>query len=187
MQWDSYSPVCFQGQSYGMKSASFGPYLELPKRVTARMELAIGSSTAPREAMRMNGWAITDPLTVTKSPATYQEFIQSSKGEFTVAKHGAILWSRSGWFSERSAAYLASARPVITQDTGFGHVLPTGNGLLCYDSPEAAADCIHGVTAEYERHCRSAAFSQEFFDSGHVLTDLLARAMAGDYLTGADK
>ena len=118
MQWDSYRPVEFGSKRYGMKSESFRQYLDLPTRVKATLELAIGSEHAPRDELESHGWHLRDPLEVTKTPWSYQDYIRQSRGEFSVAKHGYVL-SGSGWFSERSVGYLASGRPVITQDTGF--------------------------------------------------------------------
>jgi glycosyltransferase involved in cell wall biosynthesis len=98
--------------------------------------------------------------------------------EFSVAKQG--YWvSESGWFSERSAAYLASGRPVITQDTGFSQWLPKGLGLLSFNSPEEAVSAIENLKADYPRHCRSAReLAEEYFDASAVLTALIERASA---------
>lgn len=45
------------------------------------------------------------PREITRGPWRYPQYIQHSKGEFTVAKRGYVI-NRSRWFSERSAAYL---------------------------------------------------------------------------------
>jgi hypothetical protein len=66
---------------------------------------------------------------MSSEPEPYAQYITQSRGEFTVAKDQNVRL-RSGWFSDRSATYLASGRPVITQDTGFGNILPTGRGLF---------------------------------------------------------
>jgi len=118
MQWDSYPAREFGGRRYGMKSESFGPYLNLPARCGSAFELAVGSPSAPRELLRDAGWILRDPLEVTRDPWTYQEYLRGSKAEFGVAKHGYVI-GRTGWFSERSACYLATGRPVLVQDTGF--------------------------------------------------------------------
>jgi hypothetical protein len=126
--------------------------------------------------MRECGWVVTDPMAVTRTPVTYQEFIRDSKAEFSVAKHGYVA-SRSGWFSERSAAYLASGRPVVTQNTGFPEWLDRDAGVLAYDSPASAIDAIERVSRDYLRHAHAALeVAREYFDSSTVLRDLLARA-----------
>ena len=95
------------------------------RKSTNNSRLALGSATAPRERLRDHGWHLVDPLAVTRDPWTYQRYIEKSKAEFSVAKHGYVV-SRCGWFSERSACYLAAGRPVVVQDTGFSDRLPTG-------------------------------------------------------------
>lgn len=113
---------------------------------------------------------------VTRDPWSYQEFIRGSKAEWSVAKHGYVA-SRSGWFSERSAAYLASGRPVLTQQTGFSHWLPTGAGLLAFETIEEALAGMEKIDANYEHHCRATReLAETFFDAGMVLTSLIERA-----------
>ncbi len=179
MLWDSYAPQERGDHRFGMKSESFEPYFDLPDRtgLTGQLELAVGGPNVPKSKLRENGWLVIDPLGPTEDPWTYQRYLQQSKAEFTVAKHGYVV-SRCGWFSERSAHYLASGRPVITQDTGFGTWLPTGEGLIAFTTPAEAADAIAEVDRNYERHCRAArALAEEHFDSGKVLTRLLELAM----------
>jgi hypothetical protein len=173
MQWDSYSTREFNGVSYGMKSQSFQPYLELPLKTQATFELALGSSSAPQDLLKRNGWEICDPLAVTRTPWTYQQYIQQSKAEFSVAKQGYVI-GNSGWFSERSSCYLASGRPVVVQDTGFSEWIETGAGVTAFSNPEEALAGIQEINRRYEFHCRVArAIAQEYFDSQKVLSKLL--------------
>ena len=100
-----------------------------------------------------------------------------SEHEFTVAKHGYVA-SRCGWFSERSAHYLASGRPVITQETGFSDWLPTGAGLFAFSNPDEVLAAIQEIDRDHAFHCREArALAEEYFDSDKVLTQLLDHAM----------
>lgn len=155
MQWDSYPAREYDGLRYGMKSESFAPYLDLPGRVGERIDLAVGSSGAPRSRLAAAGWNVLDPEPLTASSAKYRAFIQGSAGEFSVAKAGYVTtWS--GWFSERSCAYLASGRPVVVQDTGFSDSLPTGCGLVAFRSPEEAAALVEDVRGRLSMHARSA-------------------------------
>jgi hypothetical protein len=175
MQWDSYPAREHGGRRYGMKSASFAPYLDLPGRVAPVLELAVGSESAPRDLLREHGWAVRDPLEPTRDPWTYQQYIQESSAEFSVAKHGYVV-SRSGWFSERSAAYLASGRPVVTQETGFSTWLPTGSGVVSFDTFDEARQGIEEVRHRYAFHCRAAReVAEESFDARTVLTGMLER------------
>jgi hypothetical protein len=158
-----------------MKSASFEPYLDLPGRTRSRLLLALGSARAPRERLKEAGWEVCDPLESTRTLTTYQAFIRESKAEFSVAKQGYVS-AGSGWFSERSAAYLASGRPVVVQDTGFTRWMTTGHGVLAFSRPEEALGGIESVAAAYVQHCRSAReLACAYFDSGRVLTSLLDR------------
>lgn len=180
MQWQSYAPREYGGQQYGMKSDSFGPYLGLPGCIEGTLELALGGSTAPRDLLAAHGWVLRNPLEVAIDPWEYQAYIRRSKGEFTVAKHGYVV-SRSGWFSERSAAYLASGRPVITEDTGFSDWLPSGTGVIAFSSLEEAVDGISEVCARYDMHCTAAReIAVEYFDSDRVLSLLLQQAFDED-------
>lgn len=176
MQWESYPTVRHEGRTYGMKSLSFEPYFELPSKVVARLELAIGSASAPRDRLAQAGWIVRDPYELSRDPWIYQGFIQGSKAEFTVAKHGYVS-TASGWFSDRSAEYLASGRPVVTQETGFSRWLEADCGVLAFRSPDEARDAIERVCADYKRHSRAAReIAESFFESRRVLTSLLERA-----------
>jgi hypothetical protein len=176
MQWDSYPAREYLGQRFGMKSESFGPYLDLPRTLGPWFEIAVGGTEAAR-VLGERGWVVHNPITAIGDPCGYQTFLQQSRAEFTVAKQGYVV-SRSGWFSERSAAYLASGRPVVTQDTGFRDWLPAGEGLLTFATPEQAARCVDEVIQDYDHHCHAArALAEAHFDSHRVLQHLLDRAL----------
>jgi hypothetical protein len=116
----------------------------------------------------------------TLTPSGYQDFIAASRGEFSVAKHVYVAM-RTGWFSERSACYLAAGRPVVVQDTGFSQVFPTGEGLLTFTNLEEAAASLEKVEANYERHARAArAVAEEYFESDRVLTQVIEDAFRSD-------
>lgn len=176
MQWDSYSSLEHAGRHFGMKSESFDPYLNLPRRSGKAFRLAVGSESAPRDVLTEHGWEVNNPLEVIRNAWDYQRFIENSKGEWTVAKHGYVA-SRGGWFSERSAAYLASGRPVITEETGFSRWLPVGKGVFSFDSEAAALSALEAVESDYETNCRYArTIAEEYFNSDVVLSSLLDRA-----------
>ena len=115
--------------------------------------------------------SVTPPFTT--DPWRYRDYIQPSRGEFTVARDVHVRL-RSGWFSERSACYLAAGRPVITQDTGFGTVLPTGEGLFAFNSMDEILAAFEAVNADYEKHSRAArAVAEDYFKAEKVLAKLL--------------
>jgi GT2 family glycosyltransferase len=178
MLWESYDALEYEGRRYGQKSESFGPYLDLPVDAGRHFQLAIGSSSAPGEYLESLGWDVINPLQPTRDPWTYQHYIQQSKGEFGIAKHGYVV-SHSGWFSERSAAYMASGRPVIVQDTGFTTWLPSGEGVLPFTNRDSALCAIEEVNRRYEHHCQAARdAAAAYFDSNVVLTELLTGALS---------
>jgi hypothetical protein len=178
MQWDSYPAREYQGRRYGLKSDSFESFWDLPAKTGPVFELALGNAKAPRASLQDKGWIIRDPIELTRDPWAYQDYIQASKGEFTVAKHGYVV-SRSGWFSERSAVYLASGRPVITEETGFSDWIPTGAGVFSFCTPDEVLDAIEQIDSRYDFHCQAARdIAAEFFDSRGVLTRLVEASYA---------
>ena len=178
MQWDSYPALEHQGERFGMKSDSFTPFRDLPRRTRVPLELAASGPALPWLELQTLGWRILHPLVPTANPWTYRRYIRASRGEFSVAKQGYVA-ARTGWFSERSANYLASGRPVVTQETGFSDVLPTGEGLLAFSTLDEAVAAVEDVAAGHERHSRAAReLAVEWFDSRKVLTRLLEDAFA---------
>jgi len=156
---------------------SFEPYMDLPRRTSAQLEMAVGGADAPRETLRANGWGVQDPLSVAISPWDYQKYISGSRGEFTVANQGYVV-SNSGWFSDRSAAYLASGRPVVTEDTGFSEWLPVGTGLFSFQTSGDALDAVAKIERDYIRHSAAARrLAEKYFDSAEVLSRLTEQAI----------
>jgi hypothetical protein len=174
MQWKSYQVHTHNGRQFGMKEQSFKEFKDLPSKVGPLLELVV--SGGPRERLLRDGWLLRDPIETTADPWRYQEFIRASKAEFGIAKHGYVT-SNSGWFSERSAAYLASGRPVLAQNTGFTRWLPTGRGLLSFDDMDDAIRGIDEIQSDYDRHAEAAReIIRNYFDSRKVLTQLLERS-----------
>lgn len=173
MQWQSYHKEIHAGIEYGMKSESFDPYWALPNETKENLELAIGGAQVPLETLKSNGWKTISSVKVTETPWSYKKYLSASKGEWSVAKHGYVI-SKSGWFSERSAAYLACGKPVITQNTGFNKNIETGLGLLDFNTKEETMECMQRVNKEYRLHSTKAIeIAKEFFDHNTVLTKLL--------------
>lgn len=178
MQWESYRTRKFGGLVYGMKADSFAMIEDLPSKVDARLELALGGATAPRDRLRCLGWILRDPAGPTRSTVAFQRYLQESFAEFTIAKQGYVA-SQCGWFSERSANYLACGRPVVVQDTGFTLGMETGLGVLAFRDIESAVEAIEAVQSRYLAHCRAAReIAENYFDARAVLSSLIERAMA---------
>jgi hypothetical protein len=156
------------------KHFEFMKFLELPSRTNQTLELAVsGCNDSDRHMFQQHGWRIRDASEVSDDVDTYREYIASSRAEFTVAKDQNVRL-RSGWFSDRSATYLAARRPVVTQDTGFGNILPTGRGLFGFSTLEEAVVAVEAINSDYQQHSRAAwELARAYFDSDLVLTRLL--------------
>jgi len=177
INWSAYGDREYEGRVYGQKDREFEPFFSLPRDTGEAMEMAINGPAAVRKRLADGGWRLADPSEVTRDPWTYQQYLRASQAEFGVAKHGYVC-TQSGWFSDRSSAYLATGRPVVVQDTGFSDFLPCGEGLLAYRSPEGAVAAIRALRDNYDRHCRAArSLAEEYFDARRVLTDLLERSL----------
>ena len=158
------------------KKFAFGPYLDLPVRVPeARFELAmnIAAKDPERERLRRLGWDIVDPHRVARTPRAYRRYLASALGEFTAIKGVDVAW-RTGWISDRAAAFLALGRPVITEDTGAQRYLPAKNGFCFIRSVAEAEAALREVLrdrsqlSKQARHC-----AVEVFDSAKNLRRIL--------------
>ena len=182
MNWTSHNSVEFEGMQFGQKDEEFRHYIELPELVEPQaLELALGSGKnqpPPRALLMHKGWNLVDPNEVCPDLDSFRAYTESSKAEWGVAKNGYVR-GQSGWFSERSARYLAAGRPVVVQETGFSDVLPVGEGILPFTTLEEAARAIREVERDYDRHAEAArAIAEQHFDSDAILARLVAEAMA---------
>jgi hypothetical protein len=153
-------------------------FLDLPRRTGAAFELAMDVDKSPgdREQLAAHGWGVVDPLAISTDAMRYRNYIRASRGEFSVAKELNVRLA-TGWFSDRSACYLAAGRPVVVQDTGFRSTLPTGAGLLAFRSPEEAVEAVHHVVANWDLHSAAARrIAEKYFAAKWVLADLLDKA-----------
>ncbi len=160
------------------KRSAYLRYLELPNRARRRFDLAAyilpQDQTGDRELLELNGWTLLDPRSVVATPQDYREFIRRSRAEIQCPKP-AYRELRTGWFSDRSACYLASGRPVLAEETGFSEFLPTGAGLLSFKDMAEALAGVADIDGNYERHSRAArALAEQHLDSRHWLPKMLA-------------
>jgi hypothetical protein len=168
--------IVWQGETlHWSKHYEFLRFINLPSRASLPLELAtIRISDDEKAQMHQHGWRIVSSINLSK-PDTYRNYIMNSIGEFTVAKDQNIRL-RSGWFSERSACYLAAGRPVITQDTGFGNILPTGEGLFAFSTEDEALAAIDAIARDFRRHSMAALeIAREYFDASMVLGNIMHR------------
>lgn len=174
--WRGYGSVEDDGVFYGQKAHSFRQFITLPRLTPERFMLAMAihpDELSDVEALGANGWELVDPHRAAGTPDAYRMFIQGSKGEFGVAKSGYVV-SRCGWFSDRSACYLASGRPVIAQETGWSSFLPKGKGLFAFENAADVLAAMEEVAADYPANARAARLiAEEYLDSDHVLGGVL--------------
>ena len=179
MNWVSYKSCEFDGDTWGQKDVEFLRCLDLPQKSSEAFEIAMGlgpGKKRPTEMLQQKGWTIVEPDQRLPDPWTYHDYVRTSKGEWSIAKEGYVK-SRSGWFSCRSACYLASGRPCVLLDTGWSRSYPTGEGLLAFNTVEEAAAGIARVANNYDAHCRAARdLAEECFDARKVLGAMLQRA-----------
>ena len=177
INWSAYADRTHEGTVYGQKDREFEPFVTLPNDVSTPFEIAFNGPTPIKDRLSAGGWNTLDPREVTADPFTYQRFIARSKAEFCVAKHGYVS-TRSGWFSDRTSGYLASGRPAVVQDTGFGDFVPTGKGLLTFRTPDEAKAALRALDDDYPGHCVAArAVAESYFDSRKVLGEMLEKSI----------
>jgi hypothetical protein len=175
MTWNNFcQPVEYKEQTFGTKEMEFAKIESISKRHPAvRFQVATGGSGAPVERWRNIGWQVIDSHSVSEAVNDYRDYIETSRGELSVAKNLYVA-TRSGWFSCRSACYLAANRPVVVQDTGLSEVLPTGRGLLAFADTQEAEEAVAEVESDYAGHSRAAGeFAAEFLDSKRVIGRML--------------
>jgi len=174
MTWNVFKgKLEYGGVEYRGKAEEFAKIAELPRRLKQSFRLAIGGTEAPLDALAAQGWRVEDGPAATLTPQDYQDYVAASRGEVSVAKNVYVAM-RTGWFSTRSACYLAASRPVIVQDTGFSHLLPTGRGLHAFSTGDEAAAAIEAVEANHGAEMKAAReVALAYFDARQVLTRLI--------------
>ena len=164
------------GVQFGVKAHEFRKFLALPTCTDHEFEIALDVHPADRqdvESLVGHGWRIADPRQVAADPFAFRRYIQESSAEFSVAQ-GIYVDTCSGWFSDRTVRYLASGKPVLVQDTGFGQTYPVGCGLVAFRTLQEAVRGAEGINRDYGRHARAAReIAEGFFDSDKVIQTLL--------------
>jgi hypothetical protein len=170
--------VAYAGELYRWsKHHEWEKIIDLPRSTAQPFELALNVSPEDRERLVRHGWRVVSPSTFSLDVfGGYPAYIRRSRGELTVAKDQNVRL-RSGWFSERDACYLASGKPVVAQDTGFGATLPLGEGLFAFRTIAEAVDAVESINADYTRHAKAArAIAEEYFEATGVARRLLEAA-----------
>ncbi len=174
MTWKNFPKLIeHAGRTYGAKEFEFPKIEDVPRRVAASFEVAVGGNEAPRERWRDLGWVVRDSHAVTADVDVYRDYILGSLGEFSVAKNMYVA-THCGWFSCRTVCYLAAGRPAVVQDTGFSRHFPCGEGLLAFTDTASAIAGLEAVARDPLGHAGAArAVAQKHFDSDVVLGEIL--------------
>jgi hypothetical protein len=174
--WDAQGrDIVHEGKKLSWrKSEKYEQIIDLPGKLPGvTLDLTMSGMKEDAQRFAGHGWHVKNALDLSKDIWAYHDYILNSTAEFTVAKEQNIQL-KSGWFSDRSASYLASGRPVIVEDTGFGTFLPVGEGLVTFDGVDNAKAAIENVVSDYPKHRKAARrIAEEFFDSDKVLGDIL--------------
>jgi hypothetical protein len=174
--WDSKDrDIVVDGRKLSWrKCEKYEKIIDLPGKLPGvALDLTMSGMRDDAQRFAGHGWTVKDALVVSGDIWAYREYIQNSTAEFTVAKEQNIQL-KSGWFSDRSATYLASGRPVIVEDTGFGAYLPVGRGLVTFEGADGAREAIETILSDYPAHRKAArGIAEEHFESGKVLTNIL--------------
>jgi hypothetical protein len=178
MTWNVFrGKLLHRNIEYHGKGVEFDKIISLPRHLRQPFRAAVGGTKAPVEELIGQGWTVEDGPAATVTPQAYQHYLTASRGEVSVAKHVYVAL-RTGWFSCRSACYLAAARPVVVQDTGFTGLIPAGKGLHVFTDSEGAADEISMIERDYAREARAAReLAHAYFDSRKVLAKLINDAV----------
>ena len=175
----AFGPIEHGGVQYGPKAHEFRRFAELPRLVDVPFEIALDIHPADARDRRLlveNGWQLVDPSVAAGGMDEFRRYVLDAAAEFSVAQ-GVYVHARSGWFSDRTARYLAAGRPALVQDTGLAESLPTGEGLLTFSSVDDAVDAAARLAREYTAHAEAAAaFAAEHLAAERILPPVLDRA-----------
>jgi hypothetical protein len=175
-----YGDLCYQGTWYRAKYDEFRRFADLPRRTSRACEVTLRAFRDNDEAVQLlrdGGWIVRRSPEVEDLDG-YRRYIATSRGEIGIGK-GAYIHGRSGWFSDRTACYLASGKPCLVQSTGIEHHLPTGDGIVTFHDMGDAVTAMRDINARYDHHCQAAReFALEFLDYRKVLPAMLEKCMA---------
>ena len=179
MSWSYFGgPLIYKGVEYGAKAPEYEKFHDLPKRVKVPLILAVGGYHQDAEKIKKDGWQWLDARPMSLTPQGYVKFIEDSLAEWSIAKQVYVA-TRSGWFSCRTACYLAAGRPAVVQETGWSKFIPAGNGVITFETMEQAISGINEVLANLAKHHAGAyEIAREYLTPQKVLTPMIENMFA---------
>ena len=155
MNWQSHKPISYKGKQYGQKDIEFEKFIQLPTLVDAAIEVAVAGKNVPANRLESNKWKVVNGTEVTHTYNSFCRYVENAKAEFSVCKNVFVALN-TGWFSDKSAVFLASGRPVVLEDTGFSQHLPCGLGLFAVKNVAEAGMAIKEIENNWEKHSKAA-------------------------------
>jgi len=179
MSWTYYGGLIYEGVEYFAKPPEFDRFIDLPSHVKTPLMLAIGGHKAPRKEIEQAGWKTIDAPAVTTTGESYLHFIRDSAGEWSIAKN-IYVGTNSGWFSCRTACYLAAGRPSVVQDTAWSRFVPSGAGLFAFSTMEECVDAINRISSDANNQRRLAyEVAREYLAPDRVLPPMIEAIETG--------
>ena len=181
MNWAGRRKLVYENENWGQKDIEFSNFKSLPQFFhELQFDMVINPPLYPEsdfdgEAIQELGWNLFSPDSVIPDFESYRKFIFQSKAEFSIAKETYVK-SRGGWFSGRSACYLAAGNPVVAQETGWSKFIPAGKGLFSFSDMDSAISTVKSITTDYAYHAKAAKeIAHDFFESDLVLNAMLSQ------------
>ena len=173
MNWQSHKPVSYRGREYGQKDIEFEKFMKLPSLVNANLEVAVSGNNIPLDQLKRYKWNRVNGIEITRSYKTFCQYLEKAKAEFSVCKHVFVALN-TGWFSDKSAAFLAAGRPVVLQDTGFSKHLPCGTGLFAVKNVDEAKSAVEEIESNWSKHSKTARdIAMNYLDTTTVLQQFM--------------
>jgi hypothetical protein len=174
MSWNYFAgPLVYEGVQYDAKAAEFEKFFDLPKRTNVPLVVAVGGHKQPADRIKENGWVQADAKELSLTPQRYVEFIADSLGEWSIAKN-CFVAPRTGWFSCRTACYLAAGRPAVVQETGWSKYVPSGEGVIAFSTMEETLTAIDHIASDPAKHSRAAReIAREYLAPDRVLPPMI--------------
>jgi hypothetical protein len=174
MSWTYFKgELSYNGVLYGAKAPEYEKFHDLPRRTRIPLMLAVGGFHQPAEKIKADGWNWVDARTLTDTPQNYFDFIAASAGEWSIAKNVYVA-TNSGWFSCRTACYLAAGKPAVVQETAWSRFVPSGSGVIAFSTMDQAIGALDNVARDPAKWSADAyEIAREYVAPDRVLPPMI--------------